>query len=74
MNGQILREGEEMRKRWTEYLEQILEQAIHVVGGLRMPVFGELNKRVLSTDEIRHTSGMDGFAVKCLKKGFPAVL
>ena len=51
VNDQILREGQEVRKRWTEYLEQILEQAIHVVGGLRMPVFGGLNKRVLSTDE-----------------------
>ena len=45
MNGQILRDGVEVRRRWAEYFEQVLDVAdireanINVVGNLRMPVF-----------------------------------
>ena len=44
VNGQILRDGVEVRRRWTEYFEQVLNVAdvreanINVVGNWRMPV------------------------------------
>ena len=46
VNGQILRDGVEVRRRWTEYFEQVLNVAdvreanINVVGNWRMPVLG----------------------------------
>ena len=44
MNGQILRDGVEVRRRWAEYFEQVLNVAdvreanITVVGNLRTPM------------------------------------
>ena len=49
VNGQILRDGVEARRRWAEYFEQVLNVAdvrkanINVVGNWRMPVLGDLN-------------------------------
>ena len=49
VNGQILRNGVEVRRRWAEYFEQVLNVAdvrkatINVVGNWRMPVLGDLN-------------------------------
>ena len=49
-NGQISRDGVEVRRRRAEYFEQVLNVAdvrkanINVVGNWRMPVLGDLNK------------------------------
>ena len=45
INAQILRDGVEVRRRWAEYFEQVLNVAdvreanINVVGNWQMPVF-----------------------------------
>ena len=58
VNGQILREGVEVRRRWAEYFEQVLnvedvrEANINVVGD-RMPMLGELNVRAISIEEVK---------------------
>ena len=50
INGQILRDGIEVRRRGAEYFEQVLNVAdvreanINVVGNWRMPVLGDLNE------------------------------
>ena len=49
MNGQILCDGVEMRRRWAKYFEQVLSVAdvrevnINVVGNWRMPILRDLN-------------------------------
>ena len=59
VNGQILRDGVEVRRRWAEYFEQVLNVAdvkeanINVVGNWRMPVLGDLNERAISLVEVR---------------------
>ena len=59
VNGQILSDGVEVRRRWAEYFEQVLNVAdvrqadINVVGNWRMPVFGDLNERAISFEEVR---------------------
>ena len=51
VNGQILRDGAEVRRRWAENFEQVLNVAgvmeanIDVVGNWRMPVLGDLKER-----------------------------
>ena len=89
VNGQILREGVEVRRRWAEYFEQVLNVAddreanINVVGNWRMPVLGDLNKRKISLEEVLEAvneiksgkaPGLDGFPVECSQKGGMAVL
>ena len=84
VNSQILRDGVEVRRRWAEYFEQVLDVAddrdanINVVGDWRMPVLGDLNKRAISLEEVGESvnevksgkaTGLDGFPVECLKKG-----
>ena len=50
VNGQILRDGVEVRRRWAEYFEQVLNVAdvreanINVVGNWQMPVLSDLNE------------------------------
>ena len=88
VNGQILRDGVEVRRRWAEYFEQVLNVAdvkeanINVVGNWRMPVLG-VNERAISLEEVGEAvnemklgkaPGLDGFPVECLKKGGMAVL
>ena len=54
VNGQILRDGVEVRIRWAENFEQVLNVAdvretnINVVGNWRMPVLGDLNEKAIS--------------------------
>ena len=54
VNGHILRDGVEVRRRWAQYFEQVLNAAddreanINVVGSWRMPVLGDLNERAIS--------------------------
>ena len=58
VNGQILSDGIEVRRRWAEYFEQVLNVAdvreanINVVGNWRMPVLGDLNERTISLEEV----------------------
>ena len=84
VNDQILHDGVEVRRRWAEYFEQVLnvtdvrEANINIVGKWQMPVFGDLNERAILLEEEREAvnemkSGkaprLDGFPVECLKKG-----
>ena len=61
VNGQILCEGVEVRRRWAEYFEQVLKVAdvreanINVVGNWRMPVLGDFTERAISLEEIGET-------------------
>ena len=89
VNGQILRDGVEVRRRWAEYFEQVLNVAdvreanINVVGNWLTSMLGDLNVRAISLVEVREAvnetksgkaPGLDGFPVECLKKGGMAVL
>ena len=89
VNGQILRDGVEVRRRWAEYFEHVLNVAdvreanTNVVGNWRMPVLGDLNERAMSLEEVREAvnemksakaPGLNGFPGECLKKGGIAVL
>ena len=89
VNGQVLRDGIEVRRRWAEYFEQVLNVAdvreanIKVVGNWRMPVFGDLNERAISLEEVGKAvneiksgkaPGLDGFRVEYLKECGMAVL
>ena len=59
VNGQKLRDGVVVRRRWAEYFEQVLNVAdvreanINVVGNWRMPVLGDFNERAISLEEVR---------------------
>ena len=50
VNGQILRDGVQVRRRWAEYFEQVLNVAdvreanVNVVVNWRMLVLGDLNE------------------------------
>ena len=54
VNGQISRDGIDMRRRSAEYFEQVLNVAdvreanMNVVGNWRTPVSGDLNERAIS--------------------------
>ena len=87
VNVQILRDSVEVRRRWAEYFEQVLNVAdvreanINVVGDWRMPVLGALNERAMSLEEVGEgvnemksgkVPGLDRFPVECLR-GPPAV-
>ena len=68
VNGQILRNGVEVRRSWAEYFEQVLNVAdvreanINVVGNWRMPALGDWNERAISLVEV-------GEAVNEMKSG-----
>ena len=53
VNGQILRDGVEVGRRWAKYFEQVLNVAdvreanINVVGNWRTPMLGDLNGRAI---------------------------
>ena len=62
-------------------MEDVRERNIHVVRD-RMPMLGEANVRAISIEEVReavkemksgNAPGLNGFPVKCLKKGGMAV-
>ena len=89
VNGQILRDGVEVRRRWAEYFEHVLnvvdvrEVNINVVGNWRMPILGDLNEKAISLEEVGEAvnemksgkaPGLDEFQVECLNKGGMAVL
>ena len=83
VNGQILSDVLEVRRRSAEYFEQVLNVAdvreanINVVGNWWMPVLRDLNERAISLEELGEAvnemksgkaPGLDGFPVECLKK------
>ena len=78
VNGQILRDGVEVRRRWAEYVEQVLNVAdvrevnINVVGNWRMQVLGDLNERAISLEEVGE--GVNEMKSGKAKKGGMAVL
>ena len=89
VRGQILRDGVEVRRRWAQYFEQVLNVAdvreanLDVVGNWRMPVLGDLNERAISLEEVEDAvnemksgkaPGLDGFPVEYLNKCGMAVL
>ena len=89
VNGQILRDCVEVRRRWAQYFEQVLNVAdvreanINAVGNWRMPMLGDLNERAISLEEVMEAvneiksgkaPGLDVFPVECLKKEGMAVL
>ena len=58
VNGRLLR-GNEARKRWAEYFEELLnvqedrEADIVAVGGVQVPVMGEENEREIAREEVK---------------------
>ena len=83
MNGRLLN-GNEVRKRWAEYFEELLnvqedrEADIVAVGGVQVPVMGEGNEREITREEVKRalnetkggkTPGMDGERAEMLKEG-----
>ena len=89
VNGNLLRDGVEVRRRWAKYFEQVLnvtdvrEININVVGNWRTLMLGDLNGRAISLVEVRDSvnkmksgkaSGLHGFPVECLNIGGMAVL
>ena len=88
VNGRLLR-GNETRKRWAEYFEELLnvqedrEADIVAVGGVQVPVMGEENEREITIEEVKRAlnetkggkaPGMDGVRVEMLKEGGVTVL
>ena len=58
VKGQMLREGVELRRRWAEYFQQVLnvedvrEANVNLVRD-RMPMLDEVNVRAISIEEVR---------------------
>ena len=88
VNGRLLR-GNEARKRWAEYFEELLnvqedrEADIVAVGGVQVSVMGEENEREITIEEVKRAlnetkggkaPGMDGVRVEMLKEGGVTVL
>ena len=87
VNGRLLR-GSEVRKRWAEYFEELLnvqedrEADIVAVGGVQVPVMGEENERKITREVKRALNemkggkapGMDGVRVEILKEGGVTIL
>ena len=85
VNGRLLR-GNEARKRWTEYFEELLndrEADVVAAGGVQVPVMGEENEREITIEEVKRAlnktkggkvPGMDGVRVEMLKEGGVTVL
>ena len=87
VNGRLLR-GNEARKRWAEYFEELLnvqedrEADIVAVRGVQVPVMGkrmreitiEEVKRALNETKGGRAPGMDGVRVEMLKEGGVTVL
>ena len=88
VSGRLLR-GNEARKRWAEYFEELLnvqedrKADIVSVGGVQVPVMGEENEREITMEEVKRAlnemkggkaPGMDGVRVEMLKEGGVTVL
>ena len=61
VNGQKLHDGVEVKMRWAEYFEQILNVAdarkanINIVDNWQMPVLEDLNERAITLEEVRES-------------------
>ena len=59
VNGQILHDGVEVRRKWAEYFERVLNVAdvreanINVVGNWQTPMLGDSSGRAISQVEVR---------------------
>ena len=88
VNGRLLR-GNEARKRWAEYSEELLnvqedrEADIVAVGLVQVPVMGKESEKEITTEEVKRAlnktkggkaPGMDGVKVEMLKEGGVTVL
>ena len=88
VNGRLLR-GNEARKRWAEYFEELLnvqedrEADIVAVGGVQVPVMGEENEREITIEQVKRAlnettggkaPGMGGVRVEMLKERGVTVL
>ena len=82
-DGRLLK-GEEAKKRWAKYFEELLnvederEAEIAAVGGARIPVMGEINENVITKEEVERAlketkagkaPGMDGVRAEMLLEG-----
>ena len=89
VNGQILRDGVDVRRRLAKYFEQVLnvtdvrDENINVVGNWWMPVLVDFNERAISVEEVGEAvnemksgkaPGLGRFPVECLKKDGMSVL
>ena len=84
-SGRLLVEEEEIKKRWAEYFEELLNvwdereaNIVAVPGGRRMPVLNGMNESEINEKEVNDAinemktgkaPGMDGCAVESLKSG-----
>ena len=88
-NGRLLLEGSEVRARWAEYFEELLnveddrEARIVAVGRMNVPVFSEMNEKRVERVEVMEAlkelkegkaPGMDGCAAECLRRGGVAII
>ena len=88
VSGQLLR-GNEAKKRWAEYFEELLnvqedkEADIVAIGGVQVPVMWAENMREITIEEVKRSlnetkggkaPGMDGVRVEMLKEGGMTVL
>jgi hypothetical protein len=89
-NGQLLVSEREVRERWAEYFEELLnveddrEANILAVGnGMRVPILGEVNDVAITNEEVKavlkvikggKAPGLDGCPSELLKKGGRAVV
>ena len=88
VNGRLLK-GNDARKRWAEYFEELLnvqedrEADIVAVGGVQVPVMREESETEITRQEVKRAlnemkggkaPGMDGVRVETLKEGDVTVL
>ena len=87
-NGRLLK-GSDARKRWAKYFEDLLnvveerEAEIVAVGGVEVPVMGEVNEREITREEVERAlkdtkagkaPGVDGVRAEMLKEGGETVV
>ena len=87
-NGRLLK-GNDARKRWAKYFEDLLnvveerEAEIVAVGGVDVPVMGEVNEKEITRDEVvkalkdtkaGKAPGVDGVRAEMLKEGGATVV
>ena len=88
VNGQMLRDGVQVRRRCAQYFEHVMNVAdvkeanINVVSNWRMPVLGDLNEKAISLEEVGEAvneiksgkaPGLDGFRGMFTKRWYGCV-
>ena len=85
VNGRLLLDSGDVRKRWAELFEELLNvddpreaNIVAVRGGARMPVFGARIVADITKEEVQKAvevtkagkaPGLDGVPTECLEKG-----